>query len=50
MIFQHFNLLSAKTVRENVGLPLKGAGAISAARNPLAHPGIAVYLIHSHVS
>lgn len=27
MIFQHFNLLSAKTVRENVGLPLKVAGA-----------------------
>jgi D-methionine transport system ATP-binding protein len=27
MIFQHFNLLSAKTVRDNVGLPLKIAGA-----------------------
>ncbi|SPK77157.1 DL-methionine transporter subunit; ATP-binding component of ABC superfamily (plasmid) [Cupriavidus taiwanensis] len=27
MIFQHFNLLSAKTVRENVALPLKVAGA-----------------------
>jgi D-methionine transport system ATP-binding protein len=27
MIFQHFNLLCAKTVRENVGLPLKVAGA-----------------------
>ncbi|KAF1044520.1 MAG: Methionine import ATP-binding protein MetN [Herbaspirillum frisingense] len=27
MIFQHFNLLSAKTVRENVGLPLRVAGA-----------------------
>ena len=26
MIFQHFNLLSAKTVRENVGLPLLVAG------------------------
>ncbi|ADO43393.1 methionine ABC transporter ATP-binding protein [Ketogulonicigenium vulgare] len=26
MVFQHFNLLSAKTVRENVGLPLKVAG------------------------
>jgi D-methionine transport system ATP-binding protein len=26
MIFQHFNLLSAKTVAENVGLPLKIAG------------------------
>ena len=26
MIFQHFNLLSAKTVRENVALPLKVAG------------------------
>ncbi len=26
MIFQHFNLLSAKTVRDNVGLPLKVAG------------------------
>ena len=27
MIFQHFNLLSAKTVEENVALPLKIAGA-----------------------
>ncbi|KQM68757.1 methionine ABC transporter ATP-binding protein [Xylophilus sp. Leaf220] len=26
MIFQHFNLLSAKTVRENIGLPLRVAG------------------------
>jgi D-methionine transport system ATP-binding protein len=26
MIFQHFNLLSAKTVRDNVGLPLKVTG------------------------
>jgi len=26
MIFQHFNLLSAKTVKENVALPLKVAG------------------------
>ena len=26
MIFQHFNLLSAKTVRENVALPLRVAG------------------------
>jgi D-methionine transport system ATP-binding protein len=26
MIFQHFNLLSAKTARDNVGLPLKVAG------------------------
>ncbi|WP_207479173.1 methionine ABC transporter ATP-binding protein [Arenibaculum pallidiluteum] len=26
MIFQHFNLLSAKTVRENVGLPLRVSG------------------------
>ena len=26
MVFQHFNLLSAKTVRENVALPLKVAG------------------------
>jgi D-methionine transport system ATP-binding protein len=26
MIFQHFNLLSAKTVRDNVALPLKVAG------------------------
>ncbi|MDR1828638.1 MAG: ATP-binding cassette domain-containing protein [Methylobacteriaceae bacterium] len=29
MIFQHFNLLSAKTVRDNIGLPLKVAGADS---------------------
>jgi D-methionine transport system ATP-binding protein len=27
MVFQHFNLLSAKTVRQNIGLPLKIAGA-----------------------
>ncbi|GHU09188.1 methionine import ATP-binding protein MetN 1 [Betaproteobacteria bacterium] len=27
MIFQHFNLLAAKTVRDNIGLPLKAAGA-----------------------
>jgi D-methionine transport system ATP-binding protein len=27
MIFQHFNLLAAKTVRDNIGLPLKVAGA-----------------------
>ena len=27
MIFQHFNLLSAKTVRENIALPLRVAGA-----------------------
>jgi len=26
MIFQHFNLLSSKTVRDNVGLPLRVAG------------------------
>ncbi len=26
MVFQHFNLLSAKTVAENIGLPLKIAG------------------------
>ena len=30
MIFQHFNLLSAKTVRENIGLPLKVAGVPAA--------------------
>ncbi|MFS2054332.1 methionine ABC transporter ATP-binding protein, partial [Variovorax sp. CT11-76] len=29
MIFQHFNLLSAKTVRDNVALPLKVAGVES---------------------
>lgn len=32
MIFQHFNLLSAKTVRENIELPLKVAGVSAAAR------------------
>ncbi|WP_227659846.1 methionine ABC transporter ATP-binding protein [Hafnia alvei] len=32
MIFQHFNLLSAKTVRENIELPLKVAGVSPAAR------------------
>ncbi|HEY0276281.1 MAG TPA: ATP-binding cassette domain-containing protein [Paenirhodobacter sp.] len=30
MIFQHFNLLSAKTVRENVALPLRAAGVARA--------------------
>ena len=30
MVFQHFNLLSAKTVRENIALPLKIAGRRSA--------------------
>ena len=29
MIFQHFNLLSAKTVAQNVALPLRVAGAVS---------------------
>ncbi|MFC5386071.1 methionine ABC transporter ATP-binding protein [Aquamicrobium segne] len=32
MIFQHFNLLSAKTVEENVALPLKIAGVSSTDR------------------
>ena len=32
MIFQHFNLLSARTVAENVALPLKLAGVARAAR------------------
>ncbi|MTD25917.1 methionine ABC transporter ATP-binding protein [Erwinia sorbitola] len=32
MIFQHFNLLSAKTVRENIELPLKVAGVAAQAR------------------
>ncbi|RPD96124.1 ATP-binding cassette domain-containing protein [Candidatus Pantoea deserta] len=32
MIFQHFNLLSAKTVRENIELPLKVAGVPAAER------------------
>ncbi|TCL68120.1 methionine ABC transporter ATP-binding protein [Rhizobium sp. BK251] len=32
MIFQHFNLLSAKTVEENVALPLKIAGVARAER------------------
>jgi D-methionine transport system ATP-binding protein len=31
MVFQHFNLLSAKTVSENIGLPLKIAGVHKAA-------------------
>jgi D-methionine transport system ATP-binding protein len=31
MVFQHFNLLSAKTVRDNIALPLKIAGAPKAA-------------------
>ncbi|WGS52534.1 ATP-binding cassette domain-containing protein [Paraburkholderia sp. D15] len=33
MVFQHFNLLSAKTVRENIALPLKIAGVPKAAIN-----------------
>jgi len=32
MIFQHFNLLSAKTVRQNIELPLKVAGVPAAVR------------------
>lgn len=36
MIFQHFNLLSAKTVRENIELPLKVAGVSSALRRKKA--------------
>ncbi|MDF7658677.1 ATP-binding cassette domain-containing protein [Erwiniaceae bacterium L1_54_6] len=32
MIFQHFNLLSAKTVRENIELPMKVAGVPAAQR------------------
>lgn len=32
MIFQHFNLLSAKTVRENIELPMKVAGVPAAER------------------
>jgi D-methionine transport system ATP-binding protein len=31
MVFQHFNLLSAKTVRDNIALPLKIAGVPKAA-------------------
>jgi D-methionine transport system ATP-binding protein len=31
MVFQHFNLLAAKTVRENIALPLKIAGVPKAA-------------------
>ncbi len=37
MIFQHFNLLSSKTVEENVALPLKIAGAARAERLKRAH-------------
>lgn len=36
MIFQHFNLLSAKTVAENVALPLKIAGRKRAERRQIA--------------
>ncbi|KVD68863.1 methionine ABC transporter ATP-binding protein [Burkholderia sp. ABCPW 14] len=32
MVFQHFNLLSAKTVADNIGLPLKIAGVPKAER------------------
>lgn len=34
MIFQHFNLLSSRTVAENVGLPLKIAGVPADRRRP----------------
>lgn len=37
MIFQHFNLLSAKTVLENVALPLRVAGVKSAAARSRAY-------------
>ena len=43
MIFQHFNLLSAKTVEDNVALPLKIAGRpraeTASARGRTARPG-----------
>ena len=38
MIFQHFNLLSAKTVRQNVALPLKVAGVARARDRPRGSP------------
>ncbi|MDQ0560045.1 D-methionine transport system ATP-binding protein [Rhizobium mesoamericanum] len=37
MIFQHFNLLSSKTVEENVALPMKIAGVEKAERVARAH-------------
>jgi D-methionine transport system ATP-binding protein len=37
MIFQHFNLLAAKTVEQNVALPLKIAGVSKAERLRRAH-------------
>ncbi|MDM9645643.1 methionine ABC transporter ATP-binding protein [Rhizobium sp. S163] len=37
MIFQHFNLLAAKTVEDNVALPLKIAGVAKAERLERAH-------------
>lgn len=37
MIFQHFNLLAAKTVEDNVALPLKIAGVARAERLKRAH-------------
>ena len=33
MVFQHFNLLSAKTVRENIALPLRIAGVVKSVAN-----------------
>lgn len=33
MVFQHFNLLSAKTVRENIALPLRIAGVMKSVAN-----------------
>ncbi|KAK0349087.1 Methionine import ATP-binding protein MetN 2, partial [Friedmanniomyces endolithicus] len=37
MIFQHFNLMSAKTVWQNVELPLKVAGVPQAQRSRKVH-------------
>ncbi len=37
MVFQHFNLLTAKTVEENIALPLKLAGVDRAVRLKRAH-------------
>ncbi|MEI2264707.1 methionine ABC transporter ATP-binding protein [Erwinia sp. CGal63] len=42
MIFQHFNLMSAKTVRENVELPMRVAGVSKAARRQKAEELLAL--------
>ncbi|WP_034914622.1 ATP-binding cassette domain-containing protein [Erwinia sp. 9145] len=48
MIFQHFNLLSAKTVRENIELPLRVAGIDRAQRRRKVDELLALVGLEAH--